>query len=373
MITINDNNEIEIFNIVPVYRGSRIIKYITSASITDINLVSDRLQYDEKTQRGYVDRKAKKGKIESTRIYNTLNLLEMKEKILEDFFDGGLLTWNVRVQNAEDAKAVCEFVPEENKIIIKGNITLPDSSQRHMVIAGLKDFNLRINPSSYCFPLAISLYTLAEEQNLFSEINGEGQRASKTRALFLNNSIKSALLKEIIHETAFKDNVETVTGVTHNKDKVVSFAVLYNSLFQRNAGAYRTLNEDEVKEFKSWIIKFYNELISVLPQLDKHTKEERDTIHKSTVLESVPLFYAYAYVAKNLEHEVHWKRKLIKLATTTYKAGMWEGEFLSLENPIWHNTIAFQNKAHNWKIVNNNRTQKFAIDIVLKHLNIVNI
>jgi len=167
--------------------------------------------------------------------------------------------------------------------------------------------------------------------------------------------------------------VETVTGVTHNKDKVVSFAVLYNSLFQRNAGAYRTLNEDEVKEFKSWIIKFYNELISVLPQLDKHTKEERDTIHKSTVLESVPLFYAYAYVAKNLEHEVHWKRKLIKLATTTYKAGMWEGEFLSLENPIWHNTIAFQNKAHNWKIVNNNRTQKFAIDIVLKHLNIVNI
>lgn len=102
----------------------------------------------------------------------------MEEKMKSDFFDGGILCWNLRIEDEND-KSNYEYIPEEMKLIVKSEVlTLPDSSQRHVAIYNLKKYFNIIDKDTYCFPLQICLYTLTEEKSLFSEINGGATRCN---------------------------------------------------------------------------------------------------------------------------------------------------------------------------------------------------
>jgi hypothetical protein len=370
MIQINENNEIEVYNVIPIYRGNRTIKYLTSVSIKDIIDIYGRLEYDNETQRGERVKKTGRNSIRIEKIMDKKNIEEMKEKIVNDFFDGSSLMWNVRIPDIGKEKEVLEFVPLENKIIIKSpKITLPDSSQRHRAIYELKDYTFRLNQSEYCFPLSISLYTFTEEQSLFSEINGEGTKASKTRSLYLSNQYKSVLVKEIIKESKLNGNVELQIDSTTHKDKVVTFSVLYNSIFGK-AGAYRDLKEEDMREFKKWMIKFYDLLVDTRMELGKLNTEEREIVRKTSLINSTVAWGAYAQVSREVMNDTNWKRRLSRL-DAHYKAGDWQGDLFSYNNPIWRGTICTINKQGDWKLNNSSRSQSFFTDILKKHLNIV--
>jgi hypothetical protein len=323
------------------------------------------VKYDVETQRG---QRVKKNKVEN--IMSKKNIEEMRSKIMDSFFDGGTMCWNVRISEIGKEKEVIQFVPEDNKIIILSkNITLPDSAQRHEAIWGLRDYIYSIDQENYCLPLAISMYTLQEEQSLFSEINGEGSKASKTRALYLSHAHKNALLKDIIKNSKLNGNVEVVGDTVYRKDNVVAFATLYSSLFDRRIGAYKDLTEEQSDEFKRWMIKFYNELIEVLPELSKLSTQQRFEHTKNSISSSIHAWYTYANIARLLEGDTNWRRKLQKL-TKPYKSGEWEGNIFSTMNPIWHGTISTVNKKGEWKTVNNRNAQQFCRDIVARFLNL---
>lgn len=368
MIVINESKEMEIYNIVPVYRGSRVIKYLTSVSMSDINNVYTRLEYDVNTQRGerIIKNKGKVTKIE--KIMSKENIEEMKIKMQEDFFDGGTLSWNVRIPEIGKEEEVIQFYPLENKIVIKAEkVTLPDSAQRHTAIWALRNKTLAVNQDTYCFPLSISVYTLAEEQSLFSEINGEGTKASKTRALYLSNAYKNTLAKEIIKNSALKDGVETVGDSIYRKNKVVAFATLYNSWFDKRYGAYKSLQEDEMDNWKSWMIRFYNELFEVRPELKPMEESDRLEWYEISLIQAPLAWYTFARISQILQNDRNWKRKLQKL-NKQYKSGEWTGDLFDVENPIWHGTVMTKNKAGKWRTVNNRTTQTFFTDIVLRFL-----
>lgn len=367
MIKINENNEMEIYNIVPIYRGNRIIKFLTSASIADVINVKDRLTYDVETQRG--NRIKRNGnRIKEEHIMSKKNIEEMRVKILDDFFDGGVISWNVRISDIGKEKEVVEFVPEDSKIIIKSKrITIPDSAQRHEAIWGLKDYTFSLDQRNYNFPLSISLYTFTEEQSLFSEINGQGSKCSKTRALYLGNSIKNKLLKEIIKESKLKDNVEVIVDSIYRKDKVIAFATLFTAMFDKRSGAFRDLEERDIPEFKKWMIKFFDELISIRPELDKMNAQDRYEWSKITMSFSPHAWMSYVNIAKEIKGDANWRRKLSRLAKP-YKSGQYECDLFSYENKIWHGTIMVKNKTEEWKLVNNRSAFKFCNDIILKHM-----
>lgn len=365
MIKFNEKNQLEVYNVVPVYRSGRIIKFLSSISIADILAVENLVQYDVQTQRGETIRHNKIQKI-----MNKENIESMRVKIIDDFFDGGTLCWNCRVSEVGREKEVIEFIPDENKIVIlTNNITLPDSAQRHTAIWGLKDFDRSIDQKNYCFPLSISMYTLAEEQSLFSEINGEGSKACKTRALFLSNAYKNVLVKDIIKRSMLKNNVETVRDSVYRKDKAVAFATLYSSWFDKRNGVFKGLQEDDMDGFEDWIIKFYNELINIRPELQYMDAQQRYEMGKQTIGFSTHVWFAYANLAKLLKGDTNWRRKLQRL-NKAYKSGQWEGDIFSIDNPIWHGTISTQNKKGEWKLVSNRTSQQFCSDIVIRYLNI---
>lgn len=370
MLVVNENNDIEVYNIVPVYRGNRVVKILTSVSMQDIIDIFERLEYDPETQRGIRDKKYK-NKVVQEKFESKINIEEMKYKIMNEFFDGNTLSWNVRIGQVGDEKTAYEFVPEENKIIIKSKrITIPDSWHRHRAIYALKDYSQSINLKDYCFPLSICLYTLVEEQCLFSELNTTGTKASKSRGLYLSNSYKTILLKEIIKESPLKDNVETVTDFVWRKNKSVAFSTLYGSLFDKRFGAYKTIKEEEVDDFKNWMIRFYTHLIKVRPELGKVSDDERNYLFANSMISSTPAWTAYALIARALYGDTNWKRKLQRL-NSTYKAGSWEGDLLSLDNPLWHGTVCMMDKKGKWKLTSNRRTQVFIVEILMKHLNLI--
>lgn len=365
------NEGILLQNVVPIYRGERIVKFVSSISISDIGKVYGDLVYDEKTQRGFIDKK-RKGKIDKVQIKSNKNIEEMREKILEGFFDGGTLSWNVRIKSCDEwsIRERYEFDIMERTLLIKGRVTLPDSAQRHEVLNSLKGYDLSIHTEQYCFPLQISFYTLTEEQNLFAEVNAEGQRASKSRSLYLSNDIKSKTVKKIIENTFLRDNVECKTGRADSTGMVTNFAIIHRSLFERGHGVFRHVkDEGEYEKVAEWMIKFYNQLVLNRPELSKLSVEDRRKCNANSIVTTKGSFEAFAYIAKALIGNPQWKRKL-ELLNSPYSTGMWKGDIFDLTNPIWHGTVCVQNPKGEWKIVQSRRCNAFIIETLVKHLNL---
>lgn len=374
MLKINEEGKIEIYNVIPVFRDNRIIKFITSVSIADINMVWDKLQYDENTQRGFKDVKNSKGIVTGQQqMFNKHNVSEITMKIVnKKFLDGNILSWCCRLNDLEDKESY-KYIPEEMKLIInKEFLTIPDSSQRHLAIHNLKNYNVSINPQTFNFPLQICTYTLKEEQSLFSEVNALGSRASLTRALYLSNTYKTLLVKGIIGDSKLKNNVETKKNATLYTDKVTSFATLYNSFFEHGRGAFRDLSEEDVPKFKEWMIKFYDYLIEIRPELGVLSKEERMKLKKESIIDTAVTMYAFAFIAKALWHDTNWRRKIGRLSKNhDYKCGLWEGDLFDISNPKWMGTVCLQTVKGDWRVNNSRRSVDFIVDTLLKYLNLI--
>lgn len=354
MINVNEKNEIEVLNVVPIIRGNRVVKFLTNISIAEIGKVYDKLVYDENTQRGF-KMVRKKGEDVQEKIVNKDNIEEMKDKILNGFFDGGMLTWNVRINAMSDSKPF-EYDVENNTVIInEKTITIPDSAQRHIALYQLSKFK-DFNSDSYFLPLSISFYTLEEEQSLFSEINGNGQKANKTRSLFLSNTSKSKIVKSLIEKSNLKDNVENMLSGVSKKEKLTTFATLYDSLFDRNNGVFKNIEDENLLHLEKWLVKFYNELIDLRKELALVDLEQRQTYSQGSLAGSNVMFYAYAAIAKELQDDKNWRQKL-KRINNEYTYGAYQGDLMSLQNPLWHNTICYLNKEGQWRVVDSNRTR----------------
>lgn len=363
-IQMTTENTLEVFNVVPIIRGNKVIKFITNISVAELGEVYSKLTYDEKTQRGFKKIEKKNGTVEE-KIMNKKNIDEMKYKIANEFFDGGVLTWNVRMDEKQNSY---EYDPEDSKLVIKSTqISLPDSAQRHEAIYNVYKHGLT-NSDSYYFPLSISLYSLEEEQSLFSEINGQGQKANKSRSLFLSNTLFSHTVKNLIENTPFKDNVEE-TG-KYKKEKLVTFAPLYDSLFDRGYGAFSNIKDaTKVKELEKWLIKFYSELLSLRKEFQLTDATKRRNYDRDYITTSVPMFFGYAQLAKHLMGDPNWKSKL-KRINNDYKYGSYKGDFLSKENPLWHSTMCYKAPDNTWRAINSARTYTVAKIELLKYFNL---
>lgn len=352
-------NTVEVCNVVPIIRGNKVVKFITNISMKEVADVYEKLTYDEKTQRGYKLVTRRTGTTEE-KIINKANIAEMKEKIQNGFFDGGLLNWNVRINEGDNSY---EYNIEENKLIINCNqISLPDSAQRHQAIHEVVKYpNKAMNFERFYFPLSISLYNLEEEQSLFAEINGEGQKAHKNRALYLSNSKESLMLKRIIEKSGMTDVVETKSGVNRKSKKVIGFSTLYTTVFHKTNGSFAEyLNKGKDDELELYLIDFYKELMKLRANFDKNLK---------SIESSYIAFYIYANIAKSLYGEKGWKAKL-KRINKQFKYGAFEGDFFDIENPLWLNAVVYL-KGEEYKVLSGTTARLFAVKETLKFMNLL--
>lgn len=137
-----------------------------------------------------------------------------------------------------------------------------------------------------------------------------------------------------------KDNVEVKMNYVTGTDKLITFANLYGCTFDRTKGVYRHLDDSEVKEFKDWMIRFWNCLGELRPEVyGKLTREERKEIKGTSLADNPMVMSAYVTISKHLQGNRNWKIVLGRINKPYKATSTWTGDFFSLENPLWKNTV----------------------------------
>lgn len=376
MITVNNKNQIVIYPVTPVYVNDTIEMFTTTVKLYEIGAIYHRLTYDGDAQRGYIldENNEEKPMIDDNHVQ------EIKNEIENGGVIRGHLTWNIRKsEKLEDLNIeYYEFDSVKNALTITGNtITLPDSAHRHRAIYEIYKANKDNDVLNNEVILDIYNFTKEEEKQFFVAVNGKGKIPYRNRILFLSNDIRCQLVKDVINESNLKDRVECVRNHPNADGKLTKFSTIYDSLFG-TAGAYKDVQLDDVSysKLKTWLIKFYNELLNSREEFAFTTaKEKREIKSKSMLLEELA-WWAYAYMSKVLRQDSNWKRTLRnKMNKQVNIEGGISVDFWSKLNPDWHGTLILykfnyvtQRAELGTSVYNANSTRKRIQDIVALRL-----
>lgn len=377
MIKINDKNQIVIYPVTPVYHNGEIDMFTTTVTLREIGEMYNRLTYDGAAQRGYevIKDAVKKPMIDSKHVQNIKDKIEDGESIR------GHLTWNIRrFEDLEDLNLeYYEFDTIKNTLTIIGNtITIPDSAHRHKAIYEIykddKDSEVLDNE----MVLDIHNLTLDEEKQLFVSINGKGKAPNRNRILYLSDDIRCQFIRDVINESNLHNRIELVKNSANSNNKLTKFATLYDSLFG-TSGSYKNIKLEDTKQYselKTWLIKFYNELLETRDEFDFNTSKEKREIKQQSMIVEELSWWAYAYMSKVLKDDANWKRTLKnKMNNQVRIEGGFSVDFWSKSNPDWHGTLILykfnyitQKAELGSGVYNANSTRKRIQDIVALRL-----
>src|SRR5690606_10505915 len=127
--------------------------------------------------------------------------------------------------------------------------------------------------------------------------------------------------------------------------------------------------DDELPQLEKWLVKFYNELVELRKELKLVDLEQRQLFSEESLAGTNVMFYAYALLAKEMQEDKNWRQKL-KRINNIFKYGSYSGDLLSVENPLWHNTICYTNNKNLWKSIDSNRTRSVVKNEMAKYFNV---
>lgn len=376
MLKINDKNQIVIYPAIPVYHNGEVEVFTTTITMREIGEMYNRLKYDGAAQRGYeVVNNIKKPMIDDKHVD------AIKDKIEDGESIRGHLTWNIRkFEDLEDLNIdYYEFDAMKNTITITGNtITIPDSAHRHKAIYEIykndKDNEVLDNE------MMLDIYNLTqeEEKQLFVSINGKGKTPNRNRVLYLSDDIKCQFVREVVNESSLNGRIECIKNNANSGGKLTKFSTLYDTLFG-TAGNYKNIkleDEKQYDEFKTWLIKFYNELLKFRQEFDFNTTNKKREIKQQSMIVEELSWWAYSYMSKILQEDQNWKRSLRnKMNKQINVNGGFSVDFWSKANPDWHGTLILykfnyitQQAELGSSLYNSNTTRKRIQDIVALRL-----
>lgn len=255
------------------------------------------IAYNPVIQRGEKEVVQKDGTVTKEPIYSKANVKSIAEKIAEGTYHTDTIVLNVE----RTGKEIFVFIGGTLKIQ-NAKISIFDGQHRLHAINMVKDYLeagefTDVDLDSLIFPVQIENMDIPEAQDAFSQFS-RGLKISTTRAEFFNNKdIENRLIKEVIQESVLNGKVETVRNnvLKSSKEKVVTFATLVNA-FKWTFPKLET--EKEYQDTKSFLIRFFNELFQIIPELSDYEKRKESRQH-SLIAEN---FAFYGYM-KRLEKE----------------------------------------------------------------------
>lgn len=335
MLSIRENGDLEITDVVPVVQFGEVQYYTTKITIDEIGDIHgnhNRLTYDGDAQRGISE--------DGNKMIDKKHVNQIYESVLNDNSIRGHLTWNIR-KHLGNSDFV--FDEKENSLVVKNKqkITLPDSAHRHDAFCQIfRDVDDDEILSSE-FTLDIFNLSKEEEKEFFYTVNGKVKAPNKNRTLYLSSDIKCKLIRDFIGQCDLDGKIECVRNNAQKDGKLTKFSTMYESIFGVNGGFQKeNINAENYNEYMQYFIDFYNELISSnkeFTELDKETKK----INKSkTMITEEITWWGYAYLAKELKDKRNWKASLQRVMNKKQSVCGGEDVFwLSKQLPIWHATV----------------------------------
>jgi hypothetical protein len=355
--------KIELEKVVPVSRHGKLVKYVTSITAGRLHelLESERIWVDYDYQRGVKITQGKDGSEKRVPMVDSARVDDMTRKILDGELYGGALTWNLRKD-----EVMASYDEATQRLSIEGRPTIPDSNHRHQAakkaveLARIRD--LSFDADGYEFPLVIEDLDMDGEAGLFYEYNQLGKPANPTRSRFINQApLHNQLASRVMEGSVLAGNVELVTNnLTRNTNKVMTF----NTLSKGIELGFKTLDESNFEEVRSFLIQFVNCLAEVRKEVGYLSISDRLKIRESSIGDSGLVFQAYFRLAGELRGYSDWRERLLSLGEPYIHHGEGEVEYkiedvMSRDNKIWRGTVLTENANGKISIANSRNSQEF--------------
>jgi hypothetical protein len=259
-------------------------------------------------------------------------------ELQEDTAIFGQLTWNFR-----PAKSNVEFEPDPTNdghgtLVIKdGTASLPDSVHRHHAITRAVESvaaGSSFNPDRR-FSLRIWRVTEEFENKIFYAMNMEHDKADATRSKWLAQKNESQkIAREIVRRSQHlgETNVETVTNnLSIRNPRLVAF----NTISSGFEDAWADISPEEVEKVVEWFLRFWDELVGVLPDLRKLSMSERQRSRKSSLAGWAISIQAYIRLARRFYSENLDLSLLKGLAAPHVEPDGRSYQFFAWDNPLF--------------------------------------
>lgn len=283
------------------------------------------------------------GKIEPLRTValDESRMNDMVERILDNIWHGGALTWNAR-----PGKVEVEYDEAERRLyILNGKPTIPDSYQRHEGIKKAVEranlLKLPFEPEQYEIPLVIERLDADGERALNIEYNpvtshatNRTRRKSSRLMVYPNQMVNRIMETEAdAEQPIFKQaNVELATdNLSRSSYRVATFSTLARGI---DLG-FPDLDEHNFEQIADFILAFLPCLSTALPQLRLMSRKDRGILRAESIVDAGVMIQAYFRLAGHLwtEDIPDWEARVVKLGQPCEEFP--DGNLMSRKNPLW--------------------------------------
>jgi DndB-like DNA-sulfur modification-associated protein len=261
---------------------------------------SGMVEYDPDHQRGK-DTVTGKLKVDRKRVEEWARDLQADTAIF------GQLTWNFRPEETGSIRFVPdhEGSPSGKLYVEDGQAKIPDSMHRHEAIKMAVDSIS--NGSSFDparrFSLRIWRVPAAYEDIIFNAMNTQHKKADSTRSKFLyHRGPAQKLARELVRRSPHlgEVNVETVSNTVSMRNPRLAAFNTFSTAFEAADGPWSTLTPDEVDGAATFLVKFWDKLVQVVPDLGVLPVDERQRARKESLSTSAIAIHGYLRMAHYL-------------------------------------------------------------------------
>jgi hypothetical protein len=280
------------------------------------------------------DRQRGRDPVTGQPIFNEEKVERWAEQLIKGTAYLGQLTWNFR---RDEAKV--EHNTETRTLSVRSRgPTIPDSYHRHMAIikaveASQKGSQFDIERK---FSVRVFNVTAEEEKRIFYAYNQEGQKADATRSKWFYQDGVSKLAASLVERSIHlqEKNVDTVRNkLSRRNPRLCAFNTLSRA-FDTHWSDVDVDDEDSLEAYVDYLLKFWNKLVEVRPELGHLSLEKRQRIREASLVDAAVAIAAYVGVARKMWQEKPDFTVLENLSKTVQVDGK-EIDFFDRKNPTW--------------------------------------
>lgn len=292
------------------------------------------LKIDDDRQRG-VDA------VTGLRIMDDEKVDRWAEQLLSGQAYLGQLSWNFRKD-----ETMLEYDETTKSLKIgAGAATIPDSGHRHKAILKAAESVARGSSFSLERKVSVRIYNApaSEENRIFYAMNQEGKKADPTRSKWLHR-IGAAKIAGAVAEQcpSLRDNVDTIRDRLSKKNpRLCAFNTL-SGAFEAYWGDCDAENEEALKADVEYLVRFWNKLAEVRPELGKLDIGRRKRVRETLLVDSALAISAYVAIARKMHDRALDLSLLEKLGQPIQfhihdddEDAIREVDLFSRENPAW--------------------------------------
>jgi hypothetical protein len=286
------------------------------------------IDYDpDKAQRG-------KDSVTNKPIVDELKIERWTDELVNGTAILGQLSWNFPVGESEIL-----YDRDLRRLSIRGGrARIPDSGHRHQSVIRAVDSATRGSGFPLDRKFSVRIFNVPEEdeKRIFYAYNQEGKPADATRSKWLHpKAATQRLARELVQRSTHltRTNVDTVRDrLSRRNPRLVAFGTLAKAFEDHWSDA--DLDGSKFEVTVDYLVRFWDRLVEVLPELGIHGLTERQGIRTESLVDSAVAIHGYVRLARILL-ETNRSLDVLDQLPEPIEIDGTTMAFFSRQNPMW--------------------------------------